>query len=135
MGVSTVIGLAVAFYITWKEKDKKKSLVLLENATIKYKLPLKEKEVISHDTRRFRFSLPTPDHVLGLQTGQHVLLTANINGEVIIRAYTPVTSDDDHGFVDLVVKVGFYLDHERYTLLLPSNGKIYVVYPKLAHIK
>jgi len=34
-----------------------------------------------------------------------VFLTARINGELVIRAYTPVSSDDDEGFMDLVVKV------------------------------
>lgn len=61
--------------------------------------------MISHDTRRYRFSLPSAEHVLGLPTGQHIHLTARIGGEVVIRAYTPVSSDEDHGFVDLVVKV------------------------------
>lgn len=37
--------------------------------------------------------------------GQHIFLTARINGELVIRAYTPVSSDDDKGFMDLVVKV------------------------------
>ena len=40
-----------------------------------------------------------------LSTGQHIYLTARINGEVVIRPYTPVSSDDDKGFMDLVVKV------------------------------
>lgn len=33
-------------------------------------LVLSEKEAISHDTRRFRFALPTPSHILGLPIGQ-----------------------------------------------------------------
>ena len=83
----------------------KKKKVLLVEPTVKYALPLIEKQVISHDTRLFRFGLPTKEHILGLPIGQHVHLTANINGEVVIRAYTPVSSDDDQGHVDLVVKV------------------------------
>ena len=38
-------------------------------------------------------------------SGQHVFLTAKVKGELVIRAYTPVSSDDDKGFMDLVVKV------------------------------
>lgn len=30
---------------------------------------------------------------------------ANIDGVLVIRAYTPVSSDDDQGFVDLIIKV------------------------------
>jgi len=37
--------------------------------------------------------------------GQHVFLSARVNGELVIRAFTPVSSDDDEGFMDLVVKV------------------------------
>jgi len=42
---------------------------------------------------------------LGLPIGQHVHLTAKIGEEVVIRSYTPVSSDDDRGYVDLVIKV------------------------------
>lgn len=38
--------------------------------------------------------------------GQHIYLTARISGNLVVRPYTPVSSDDDKGFVDLVVKVG-----------------------------
>lgn len=37
--------------------------------------------------------------------GQHIYLTARIDGQLVIRPYTPVSSDDDKGFMDLVVKV------------------------------
>lgn len=60
---------------------------------------------MSHDTRRFRFELPSPDHVLGLPVGQHIYLSARIDGSLIIRPYTPTSSDEDKGFVELVVKV------------------------------
>lgn len=39
-------------------------------------------------------------------TGQHIYLSSRIDGNLVIRPYTPVSSDDDKGFVDLVVKVG-----------------------------
>lgn len=39
--------------------------VLLQDPQAKYQLPLIEKEIISHDTRRFRFELPSQEHVLG----------------------------------------------------------------------
>lgn len=40
-----------------------------------------------------------------LCTGQHIYLSARIDGALTVRPYTPVSSDDDKGFVDLVVKV------------------------------
>lgn len=32
-------------------------------------------------------------------------LSAKVNGSLVVRAYTPVSSDEDQGHVDLVVKV------------------------------
>jgi cytochrome-b5 reductase len=101
-------------------KKKKKGPVALVDPTVKYPLKLIEKEIINHDTRRLRFELPSPAHVLGLPIGQHIFLTARINGELVIRPYTPVSSDDDQGFVDLVVKVYFKNVHPKF----PDGGKM-----------
>ncbi|ETN83515.1 oxidoreductase NAD-binding domain protein [Necator americanus] len=82
-------------------------LVTLVNEETKYALPLAEKIEISHDTRKFRFCLPSEKHVLGLPVGQHVYLTAKIDGKLVVRPYTPVSSDDDLGYVDLMIKIDF----------------------------
>lgn len=37
--------------------------------------------------------------------GNYVHLLADIDGVLVTRAYTPVSSDDDQGFVDLIIKV------------------------------
>lgn len=119
VGTIITVGAAVKYYLSWK-KNKRKTPVLLEDPTVKYQLPLIEKEIISSDTRRFRFGLPTPEHVLGLPVGQHVHLIATINDELVIRAYTPISSDEDHGFVDLLIKVYFKQVHPKF----PEGGKI-----------
>ncbi|XP_076640583.1 NADH-cytochrome b5 reductase 2 isoform X2 [Colletes latitarsis] len=120
VGTIAVVGLAVKVYKCWSSEKKKKSPILLVDPVVKYSLPLIRKTIISHDTRKFTFGLPTPDHVLGLPIGQHVHLTANIDKEVIIRSYTPVSSDDDHGHVDLVIKVYFKNVHPKF----PEGGKL-----------
>lgn len=56
--------------------DEKKCK-LLQDPQAKYLIPLIEKEEISHDTRRFRFGLPTKQHVLG--KNQVHLQTVNAN--------------------------------------------------------
>eukprot|EP00073_Rattus_norvegicus_P034025 XP_008758000.1 PREDICTED: NADH-cytochrome b5 reductase 2 isoform X2 [Rattus norvegicus] len=99
---------------------KKKDLITLQDPEAKYPLPLIEKEQINHNTRRFRFGLPSPDHVLGLPVGNYVHLLAQINNELVIRAYTPVSSDDDQGFVDLIIKIYFKNVHPKY----PEGGKM-----------
>ena len=40
--------------------------------------------------------------------GQHVYLSARINEQLVIRPYTPVSSDEEHGYFDLVVKVSTF---------------------------
>lgn len=41
----------------------------------------------------------------GLPIGQHIFLSAVIDNAPVIRSYTPVSSDDDVGYMDLVIKV------------------------------
>ncbi|XP_063237218.1 NADH-cytochrome b5 reductase 3 isoform X2 [Bacillus rossius redtenbacheri] len=100
--------------------SKKKSVVTLQDPTVKYPLPLTEREEISHDTRRFRFGLPSEEHILGLPIGQHIHLSAKIDDQIVIRSYTPVTSDDDKGYMDLVIKVYFKNVHPKF----PEGGKM-----------
>ena len=78
--------------------------------------PLIDKEEISHDVRRFRFALPSKEHIMGIPIGQHVSLKfVGSEGEVQ-RSYTPTSSNDDKGFMDLVIKV--YRPNDRF----PKGG-------------
>jgi cytochrome-b5 reductase len=106
--------LSIVIFILFKNKNKsnnteqtkrKNVIITLKNPDIKYPLSLAHKENISHDTRRFRFQLPSSKHVLGLPVGQHIYLTAHVNGELVKRPYTPTTSDDNQGYFDLVIKI------------------------------
>ncbi|KAM9312614.1 NADH-cytochrome b5 reductase 3 [Gastrophryne carolinensis] len=94
--------------------------ITLGSPDIKYPLRLVDKEELSHDTRRFRFALPSPEHILGLPIGQHIYLSARVDGNLVVRPYTPVSSDDDKGYVDLVVKIYFKNVHPKF----PEGGKM-----------
>ncbi|KAF5898746.1 NADH-cytochrome b5 reductase 2-like, partial [Clarias magur] len=118
--LATVIYLFVKAGNSERSKKASKGPKTLQDANVKYALPLIEKEDISHDTKRFRFRLPSSLHVLGLPVGQHVYLSAKVNGNLVIRAYTPVSSDEDQGHVDLVVKVYYKNTHPNY----PDGGKM-----------
>ncbi|CAF1252949.1 unnamed protein product [Adineta steineri] len=88
------------------EKNKQTNIIItLKNPDDKYKFILAHKEHISHDTCLFRFQLPSLKHVLGLPIGQHIYITAHINNELVKRPYTPITSDDNQGYFDLVIKI------------------------------
>lgn len=115
--LATTAGVVLGYYFLGR---KKKPLVTLQDPSVKYPLRLIDKEVISHDTRKFRFALPSEKHVLGLPVGKHVYLSARIDGNLVVRPYTPVSSDDDRGFVDLVVKIYFRNVHPKF----PEGGKM-----------
>ncbi len=48
------------------ESKKKKSKICLVDPQVKYPFQLVFKEELTHDTRRFRFALPSADHILVL---------------------------------------------------------------------
>jgi len=93
-----------------------------EKVTLKPKeyvtLPLEKRIELSHDTRLFRFSLPSSEHTLGLPVGQHLFIRATIGGSRVMRAYTPLEAGK--GYVDFVVKVYFAGVHPRF----PEGGKL-----------
>lgn len=116
-GVVAVSTVGLVFFL---RKRKKSSPITLLDPTVKYPLRLIDKEVLSHDTRRFRFALPSPKHILGLPVGKHVCLSARIDGSLVVRPYTPISSDDDKGFVDIVVKIYFKNVHPKF----PEGGRM-----------
>lgn len=77
----------------------------------KVALPLMSKTVLSANTRLFRFALASPTTVLGLPVGKHIFLYgtpphAGSKGKrEVMRAYTPISCDDDVGYVDFGIKV------------------------------
>ncbi|KAK5989575.1 NADH-cytochrome b5 reductase 1 [Cladobotryum mycophilum] len=68
-------------------------------------LTLTKKMLIAPNVYRLIFDLPSPDAIVGLPTGQHVAITANVDGETITRSYTPVSNNSDIGTLELVIKV------------------------------
>ena len=83
-------------------------------------LPLTRITEISPDTKIFRFALPE-GHRLGLPVGLNVRTVAEIDGETVMRSYTPISSEDDLGFCDLLIKVKKKLAHFlliRFTFLV-----------------
>lgn len=121
IAVSVAVSIGILTFL-WKKfssssiPDKKYAL----DPTKKIPFKLVEKHIVSHDTRRFRFELQSPEHILGLPVGKHMYLSANINEKLVIRPYTPVTSDDEVGYFDLIIKVYFKDVHPKF----PEGGKM-----------
>lgn len=101
-------------YFTMTSNDS----IALKGAETFISLVLSERIKISPDTFIFRFALPSVGHKLGLPIGQNIQVRASINGEEVIRAYTPVSSDDDLGHMDLLIKVYFKNVHPNF----PNGG-------------
>uniref|UniRef100_A0A6A7FNF7 NADH-cytochrome b5 reductase n=1 Tax=Hirondellea gigas TaxID=1518452 RepID=A0A6A7FNF7_9CRUS len=124
VGMGVVIGTAVLakLYFSYSSgsNSKKSSPKTLVDCNVKYALKLVNRQDISHDTRRFTFALPTAEHVLGLPVGQHIYLSSRVDGQLVVRPYTPVSSDHTKGYMDLVVKVYFKNVHPKF----PDGGKM-----------
>ena len=86
------------------------------NPRKKISLKLQSKTVLSRDSFLLDFALPTPEHVLGLPTGKHIFMSAKIDGETVLRRYTPITSNHDIGCIKFVIKC--YRPCERF----PNGG-------------
>lgn len=54
----------------------------------------------------YRFALPRSTDILGLPIGQHISLAATIAGQPkeVVRSYTPISSDEESGYFDLLIK-------------------------------
>lgn len=64
LGIVVTTGFAISAFVANFQKKSKKKRTLVDSNT-KIPLPLIQKHIISHDTRRFRFELPSKNHILG----------------------------------------------------------------------
>ena len=82
------------------------------DATSFRKLPLARVETLTHDTRRYVFSLPSPTDDAGCTAASVVLVAAELPEgpggalKTVVRPYTPTTPPGKRGELELVVKVG-----------------------------
>jgi cytochrome-b5 reductase len=69
-------------------------------------LVLDEVETINHNTKKFRFKLDDADSVSGLNVAS-AIITKYKGPEMekpVIRPYTPVSDEDEKGYLDFIVK-------------------------------
>lgn len=118
VAVATVAIAAVIALVLSKGSGSKPQIAL--DGTKFQPFKLIKKTNVSPDTRILRFALQTPETTLGLPIGQHMYLRAVIDGAEVQRAYTPISSDDDKGFFELLIKVYFKNVHPKF----PEGGKM-----------
>ncbi|KAI1266068.1 nitrate reductase [Xylariaceae sp. FL1019] len=68
---------------------------------------LSSKKSVSPDTKIFTFELSHASQALGLPVGQHVMLRLRdpVTREALIRAYTPLSTPDIRGRVEILIKI------------------------------
>jgi len=115
---ATANGMAAA--VTAVSATSSSSSLVALDPRKKQAFKLIEKTELSHNVRRFRFGLQSPEHRFGLPCGKHVFLYASIGGETVMRAYTPTSQDSDLGYFDLVIKVYRPNEHPKF----PEGGKM-----------
>eukprot|EP00757_Euglenozoa_sp_SAG-D1_P000229 gene229-234_t len=98
-----VIGIAAVAVVYFIFK-KKKSVPVLKGKDELVDFVLKKKERLTHDTTRYTFGFPNDSDELGLYIGGHVSFHAKIDGEDVMRMYTPVSDNDRKGSVQFVIK-------------------------------
>lgn len=66
--------------------------------------PLVEKVPVSANTNIYKFALPRSSDKLDLPIGQHITISASIDGKEVTRSYTPISTNDTEGHFELLVK-------------------------------
>ncbi|KAJ2926667.1 hypothetical protein H1R20_g10437, partial [Candolleomyces eurysporus] len=97
--------------------------------------PLVSVKEVSKDSKIFRFALEGDDQALGLPTGQHVYVRLKrkvaksgkkvSEGELVQRAYTPLSRQHEKGFIDMLVKI-YYPTPD-----FPTGGKMTLGFAEL----
>ncbi|KAL7560203.1 hypothetical protein ACA910_020803 [Epithemia clementina (nom. ined.)] len=67
-------------------------------------VPLLEKFPVSSTSAVLRFGLPNEQQPLNLSTCACILAQAEINGETVVRPYTPISTNAQTGSFDLLIK-------------------------------
>ncbi|KAG0160969.1 hypothetical protein PDIDSM_8501 [Penicillium digitatum] len=121
----------LAGYLVFSNKPRK-----VLNPTEFQNFVLKEKNEISHNVAIYRFALPRSTDILGLPIGQHISLAATIAGQPkeVVRSYTPISSDNEAGYFDLLVKAYPQGNISKYLTELKIGDKMKVRGPKGAMV-
>ncbi|KAJ3229618.1 NADH-cytochrome b5 reductase [Chytriomyces hyalinus] len=102
-GIAVAV-VAVAATVVAGSLDSKKKTLLEAKPSEWVDLVLTKKTELSPNTAIYHLALPDKEMSLGLPIGQHIQVTANIDGKDITRSYTPISSNDDLGVLDLLIK-------------------------------
>jgi len=114
-GILLAGGLGVGFFWTTvacgepreKEAEAEAESLTSLNPNDFVKFPLQETKDVTHDSKIFRFALPSPNHTLGLPVASCIVTRGpqGDDGKPTIRPYTPISTEEQRGYFDLLIKV------------------------------
>jgi cytochrome-b5 reductase len=103
-----IISIVVVFgyhYVVKPLLNKSSSTPALSQEEYR-QFPLIQKTHVTHNTVIFRFGLPSKDSLLGLPIGKHLVLRfMNAEGKPVSRQYTPITTNSQRGYFELLIKL------------------------------
>ncbi|CAD1813046.1 NADH-cytochrome b5 reductase 1 [Candida parapsilosis] len=99
--VATIIISFVSYYFLKLSRQNNKPALIPDQFQ---KFPLISITKVSHNSAIYRFGLPKPTDTLNLPIGQHISIGAIIDGKEIVRSYTPISTSDQRGHFDLLIK-------------------------------
>ncbi|KIM36955.1 hypothetical protein M413DRAFT_448857 [Hebeloma cylindrosporum] len=131
--IGTLIGIQSSNKV--KEDDQETSGSFLHPKKWK-EVKLSRIDDVSKDAKIFRFQLTHAEQELGLPFGQHVYVRLRrkvpykergeiVQGELVQRAYTPLSERNAKGFIDLLIKI-YYPSAE-----FPQGGRMTVGFAEL----
>ncbi|KAF2222427.1 NADH-cytochrome b5 reductase 1 [Elsinoe ampelina] len=139
----TPIAIALAACLAGYQVFANKTKTVL-NPTTFQTFPLTEKTNLSHNTAVYRFKLPSETSILGLPIGQHISLAATLDvtdpksgkteSREVVRSYTPISSDNDTGYFDLLIKSYPTGNISKHLTTLKIGDKMKVKGPKGAMV-
>lgn len=68
-------------------------------------LRLRQKVQVNKTNFLFTFDLPKPTDQIGLLAGQYIAVKAFLDGEDVVRYYSPVSRNSEYGKIDLLIKI------------------------------
>ncbi|EAN79344.1 NADH-cytochrome b5 reductase, putative [Trypanosoma brucei brucei TREU927] len=131
MMLAVIVAFAVIFFVTLALAGRGllpfyRYPPIALNPDVYQSFKLVKKTRVTHDSFIFRFALHASHQCLGLPTGHHIRFRVaskhNFTGtpQVVQHSYTPISSNDDKGFVDFLVKIYYKGSNPAF----PNGGRL-----------
>ena len=101
--VAAALASSFSFMSTHAEESKNEEEAAL-NPKEWRPFRVKSVENLTHNTSLIRFALPSETQRMGLPVASCLMARAKIDGKQVARPYTPVSSNEEAGMMELIVK-------------------------------